>query len=56
MDECKAYVENIPPNAEKYIIVKLVQNKLWYYGSWKNEAQAKEISKLVDGVVVERAN
>lgn len=54
MDECLVEIKNMSPNAEKFIVARVSQNELWYWGSWKNKDQAKEIAKIVDGIVVER--
>ena len=47
-------VNNTPESTEKYVLARCVSNELWYYGSWESEAQAREIAKMIDGVVVER--
>ena len=47
-------VNNIDAKPEKFMVCRIFQNKLWYYGSWDNEDQANEIAKMLDGIVVER--
>ena len=54
MDQYLVEVKNVSPNAERFIVARPSQNELWYWGSWKSEDQAKEIAKMVDGIVVER--
>ena len=51
---CQVMVNNVSENAKRYIVARWSKDtsSLWYYGSWDNEAQANEIAKLVDGVVV----
>lgn len=53
---CQVVVNNTPENALEYIVARWSKDTsgLWYWGSWENESQAKEIAKLVDGVVVKR--
>lgn len=50
----KVKVNNVSPNAEQFIVARPVGTELWYWGSWKHEDQAKEIAKMIDGIVVER--
>lgn len=49
-------VNNVPEKTHEYIVARfdVHTNSLWYWGSWDNEPQAKEISKMVDGIVVRR--
>lgn len=47
-------VNNTPESVEKYVLARCVDNELWFYGSYDDEAQAKEIAKMIDGIVVER--
>jgi len=52
----KVEVNNVPNNAQKYIIARLVNSKLWYYSSFNNEEKAEQeldnLSELDDNVVM----
>lgn len=51
------YVENLPKNVNKfrYLIVRAVEGKVWFYGAWyANQAKdAMAQAQEVDGFVVE---
>ena len=49
-------VSNAPQSTKKYVVARYDINtsEMWYWGSWDDKNQAIEISKVVDGVVVER--
>lgn len=49
-------VNNIPEETEDWVVARYSPQTrdLWYWGSWDNEAQAKEVAKLIDGVVVRK--
>lgn len=47
-------VNNLPPEHERYIVARLNDGELWFYGSWDNEAQAEKAAKeFENGLVVE---
>lgn len=50
--ECKVIVHNVPEHAEGYIVARVSNGSLWYWGSWDNEDDAEEFARNVDGVVV----
>ena len=49
-------VNNVPDDCYEWIVARWspASHDLWFWGSWKSEAQAKEIAKMIDGVVVRR--
>lgn len=49
-------VNNVPDDALEYIVARYdnVTQSLWFWGSWESEAQAREIAKFMDGIVVRR--
>lgn len=49
-------VNNIPEETEDWVVARCVARELWYWGSYDNEAQAKEVAKLIDGLVVRKIN
>ena len=47
-------VNNIPEETEDWVVARCVARELWYWGSYSKENQAKEIAKLIDGLVVRK--
>ena len=49
-------VNNVPKECCEWIVARWSVSScdLWFWGSWETEAQAKEIAKLIDGIVVRR--
>ena len=49
-------VNNVPKDSKEWIVARWspVSHDLWFSGSWKSETQAREIAKMIDGVVVRR--
>ena len=49
-------VNNVPKDSKEGIVARWspVCHDLWFSGSWKSETQAREIAKMIDGVVVRR--
>lgn len=55
-ESCLVVVNNMPDDTPEYVVARWSKETsgLWYWGSWDNEAQANEIAKMIDGVVVRR--
>lgn len=53
---CQVVVNNVPEDTLEYVVARWSKDTsgLWYWGSWDNEAQANEIAKMIDGIVVRR--
>lgn len=51
-------VNNVPPYAyeNKYIIARLYDASLWFYGSTNNPEEARKIATEIDGVIIEVEN
>ena len=49
-------VNNVPKDSKEWIVARWspVSHDLWFSGSWKSETQAREIAKMIDGIVVRR--
>ena len=56
VDKAKVAINNKPTDCEQFIVARYDRGlgEFWYYGSWDNRPQAVEISKIVDGFVMER--
>ena len=53
---CKVTVHNVPEHAEGYIVARVSNGSLWYWGSWKDEADAEECARNVGGIVVRKVS
>ncbi len=51
---CKVIVRNVPEYANGYIVARVSDNALWYWGCWNDEKEAVECASNVDGIVVRR--
>lgn len=47
-------VNNTPNYTEKYIVARVYNSELWYWGSWDVLEDAEEAARNTDGVVVRR--
>lgn len=48
-------VNNVPEYAEeyRYLVVRDVEGKLWFWGAWNDENKARTVAREVGGLVVE---
>ena len=51
-------VNNLPEEVHEWVVARFnpTTRDLWYWGSYPKENQAKEIAKLIDGLVVRKIN
>lgn len=54
--ECRVMVRNAPEHAEKYIVARVSNGSMWFWGSWKDEEDAEESARNVEGVVVRKVS
>lgn len=49
-------VNNVPDDFKEWIVARWSPEtrELWFWGSWDNKAQAEEIAKMIDGIVIRR--
>lgn len=53
--EAKVKVYNCPSDADKYIVCRLSNGELWYWGSYEDESEAIEVAdEFENGLVVIR--
>lgn len=51
---CNVYVNNMPDYANQFVVCRLVNGELWFYGSWSEKKKAEKIaSEFENGIVVE---
>ena len=48
----KVKVNNITEGNAKFVVARLVDGELWYWGRWDNKQEAKRVAKEIDGLVV----
>ena len=47
-------VNNCDTNHERYVVARVVDGELWYWGSWDNRESAENVAKTFDnGIVVD---
>ena len=50
-------VNNLPNyKLQKYIVARISNGELWFWGTWETEDQAKKIAEEMDGIVVFNPN
>ncbi len=54
MDEKKmtATVLNVSKGDSPYVVARVSEGKLWYWGRWDDYDKALEVAKEIDGVVL----
>ena len=52
--QCLAEVNNLPNEIDKYIVARVCDGELWFWGTFDSETRAKKVAKDVDGVILER--
>ena len=43
---------NLPNTYKKYIVVRVEDGKMWYWGSWDNLDIAEDNVKIIDGILL----
>lgn len=47
-------INNLPgTEIEKYTVARYVDGEWWFWGSYKDEQKAKEVSEIINGAVFE---
>jgi len=49
---CQIVIHNVPNHARGYIVARLSNNALWYWGCWDDEKEAEECASTIGGIVV----
>ena len=47
-------VNNAPNDVEEYVVARVIDSELWYWGSWNKLEDAEANARQIDGVVVRR--
>lgn len=45
-------INNLPNTYKKYIVVRVKDGKMWYWGSWDSLAIAEDNVKIIDGILL----
>lgn len=52
----KVFVRNTPAGpCEKYVVARVVDGELWYWGAWSDMNEAYAMAKMLGGVVCENS-
>lgn len=52
--QCLAEVNNLPDEIEKYIVARVCDGEMWFWGTYGSENRAKKAANDIDGVILER--
>ena len=52
---CNVEVFNVPKDHDKYIVARLNEGELWYWGSWEDYQFANQAARVIRGIVVEES-
>ena len=53
--KCNVEVMNVPKDHDKYIVARLNEGELWYWGSWEDNQLADLAAREISGIVVEES-
>lgn len=45
-------IKNLPATYKPYIVARVVDDDLWYWGSWDDEERAHAVANEIGGIVV----
>lgn len=45
-------INNVPKMVKPYIVARVIEGELWFWGSWDNEETAHLHAIEIDGIVV----
>ena len=45
-------VFNIPDHVERYVVARLVDGMLWFWGCWNDKRKAEKACEEINGVLV----
>lgn len=48
-----ALVRNVTEGSERFVVAKVDDTDLWYWGRWDDYGRAKEVAEEVGGIVLE---
>jgi len=48
-----ALVKNVTEGSERFVVAKVDNTDLWYWGRWDDYDRAKEVAEEVGGIVLE---
>ena len=53
MDKCfQVILKNMPEKVERFIVARLDNGSLWYWGSWDNLDDAKSVAEEFDNALI----
>ena len=45
-------INNLPEDVKQYVVCAMVDDELWYYGSYATYAQAEEVAAMEDDFTI----
>lgn len=52
--QCLAEVNNLPDEIDKYVVAKVCDGEMWFWGTYDDKSRAEKAVRDVDGVILER--
>ena len=52
MENIAARINNLPKDYSPYVVARVVDGELWYWGSWEDEEDAKQAAISIPGTGV----
>jgi hypothetical protein len=53
--QCLAEVNNLPDEIDKYVVAKVCDGELWFWGTWDDKDEAeKAVNDVENGIVLRR--
>lgn len=50
----RVVINNMDEDHERFVVARLVENDLWYWGSWEDHKEAERVARTFEnGVVVD---
>jgi hypothetical protein len=49
----RASVNNLPQKVNRYVVARMVDGELWFWGSFEDSEKANHTAREIDGVVLE---
>lgn len=51
----QAEVNNLPDDIEKYVVAKVCDGELWFWGTWNDKNEAKKaVNDVENGILLRR--
>lgn len=49
----KVIINNLDEDHERFVVARLVENELWYWGSWDDSAEAQRVAHEMGAYMID---